>query len=332
MPRKYAKRTRIINSRRRKPASAYEGAMRPWSGKGRGGSYKRYPSKRRRIVGSYRHVKSHNSSEESTRLNWVSKSKPKKWVRTQTKITAAQYTKFLSSEIVTAGNGFQACKAFEIGKTSELDTITNNAQTVSAAYRSSNASVLLESMSARIRLTNSCNVPATVTVYQMLARRSCEIGPLALWDKYMAAEGSSAYKVSQTPFRAKGFGAYWKILKTRRITIQGGATITISCNFDVGWMLAKNELDDGDSQFNVPFLTRAVMIAAQGGLVQDSVNRSQVTTGDVSIAYDLHVNYKWSVNAANSTTIFENGQYGLITNVAKFVNEDSDEIVQEENV
>jgi len=181
-------------------------------------------------------------------------------------------------------------------------------------------------------MTNSCNVPCTVTVYEMIARRSCEIEPVALWDKYLAAQGSSCYTVGQTPFRAKGFGAYWKILKTRRMTIQGGATIHVNCNFEVGWMLAKNELDDGNSQFNVPHLTRAVMVAGQGGLVQDSVNRSNVTTGDVSIAWDMHINYKWSVNQANSTTIFENGQYGIITNVAKFVNEDSDEIVAEENV
>jgi len=273
-----------------------------------------------------------NSSEESTSLNWFSKSKPKSWVRTQTKITAAQYTRYLSSERITAGNGFQGAHAFIIGKTTELDTITNNAQTVSAAYRSSNASVLLENMQAKIRMTNSCNVPCTVTVYEMIARRSCEIEPVALWDKYLAAQGSSCYTVGQTPFRAKGFGAYWKILKTRRMTIQGGATIRVNCNFEVGWMLAKNELDDGNSQFNVPHLTRAVMVAGQGGLVQDSVNRSNVTTGDVSIAWDMHINYKWSVNQANSTTIFENGQYGIITNVAKFVNEDSDEIVAEENV
>lgn len=298
-------------------------------------SYKRYKksSKPMRSVSMEpRSVPRYNKNEESTQVFFMSKSKPKPWITAATKLSSASYTKFLSSQIFTSGNGYQACENFLVGKTTELTTITNNAQTVSASYRSTNASLLLETMSATLRLTNSSNVPVTVTCYQIIARRQCELGPLALWDKYASAEGSSAYVVDSTPFRAKGFGSFYKILRTTTHTIQGGCTISVLMNFDVNYKLAWNNLIDGDSQFNVPWLTRSVLVRAVGGLVQDSVNRTQVTTGDVSIAYDLKITYKWSLIQGNSTTIFENGQYGLITNLAKFVNEDSDEIVAEETV
>lgn len=289
----------------------------------------RVPRKRRPVRGSRRSARV-SRGEESTVVNIRKVSKPKSWVRTYKKMTASQYTKFLSSERFSSGDGYQAIQNFMIGKTTELETVTANAQTVSAAYKATNASVLLEKMTAFLRLTNHSTVPATLTIYQILSRSMCELGPLALWDKYASAQGSSAYKVDATPFEAKGFGHYYKIQKTTTHTIQGGSTVTVNMDISTNYMMASNQLVDSDNQFNVPHLTRGILVVAKGGLVQDSINKSQVTTAAVSVVFDLNIVYKWSINQVNSSATFENGTYGVITNSAKFVNEDSGDVHTEE--
>jgi hypothetical protein len=162
------------------------------------------------------------------------------------------------------------------------------------------------SCSAEIMLTNMDLAPARVTLYDVIARRDIPSSSLNLpdvaWKVGYADEGGSNSNYSiigTTPFSNDTFVQFYKVLKITNIVMSQGQTHFHRVNF------SPNRLIDGEyinyDQQGYKGLTCHTMIVHSGMPANDSVTKTQVSTGVTNIDVVNRIQYKYTWLTDNTT-------------------------------
>lgn len=142
--------------------------------------------------------------------------------------------------------------------------------------------MLLESVKARYRFKNQTNVPVTLTLYDVVARRdffTTALDPISAWTTGLTDQQVSLIGVpnsnaqtdlfpGSTPFQSQKFCQMYKVRKTKKFVLHAGSEHDHYVHLNAGGIL-NNEYITNWVQYRG--LTYCLMVVVEGAVVDDAV-------------------------------------------------------------